>query len=96
MKSVLAVVLLILAGLFAQALPSTTFAEEPIDSTAPRITKEQIKEQIGKQGFVLLDCRPSEQWRASRQKLPGAVHEDPTDVASWAHKYPKDAKIVIY
>jgi hypothetical protein len=29
-------------------------------------------------------------------KLPGAVHEDPAKVQSWAHKYPKDAKIVLY
>jgi len=62
----------------------------------PRITKEQLKEMMGQPGFVLLDCRPEAQWRVSEMKLPGAVHEDPADVESWAHKYPKDAKIVIY
>jgi hypothetical protein len=51
---------------------------------------------MGKPGTIVLDCRPTEQWTASQQKLPGAVHEDPNDVKSWAHKYPKDAKIVIY
>jgi hypothetical protein len=62
----------------------------------PRITKEELKEMLGQPGVVLLDCRPEAQWRVSEMKLPGAVHEDPANVQSWAHKYPKDAKIVIY
>lgn len=62
----------------------------------PRITKEELKEIMGQPGVVLFDCRPEAQWRVSEMKLPGAVHEDPADVESWAHKYPKDAKIVIY
>jgi len=62
----------------------------------PRITKEELKEILGQPGVVLLDCRPEAQWQVSEMKLPGAVHEDPADVKSWAHKYPKDAKIVIY
>ena len=62
----------------------------------PRITKEELKELLGKPDVVLLDCRPDEQWRTAEQKLPGAVHENPLEVASWASKYSKDAKIVIY
>ena len=62
----------------------------------PRITKEELKELMGKPGVVVLDCRPQEQWADSQQKLPGAVHEDPLTVQEWAPKYPKDAKIVIY
>jgi hypothetical protein len=62
----------------------------------PRITKEELKDILGQPGLVILDCRPEAQWRVSEMKLPGAVHEDPADVESWAHKYPKDAKIVIY
>jgi hypothetical protein len=62
----------------------------------PRVTKEELKELMGKPGVVVLDCRPQEQWTDSQQKLPGAVHEDPLKVQEWAHKYEKDAKIVIY
>jgi rhodanese-related sulfurtransferase len=51
---------------------------------------------LGQPGVVLLDVRPEAQWRVSEMKLPGAVHEDPAKVQSWAHKYPKDAKIVLY
>jgi hypothetical protein len=61
-----------------------------------RITKEELKEMLGQPGVVLLDVRPEAQWRVSEMKLPGAVHEDPAKVQSWAHKYPKDAKIVLY
>jgi hypothetical protein len=62
----------------------------------PRITKEELKEILGKPGVVLLDCRPEEQWSTSEQKLPGAIHENPLEVASWASKYSKDSKIIIY
>jgi hypothetical protein len=62
----------------------------------PRITKEETKEILGKPGVIFLDCRPEEQWRTSEQKLAGAIHENPLEVASWASKYPKDSKIIIY
>ena len=62
----------------------------------PRITKEETKELLGKPGVIFLDCRPEEQWRTSEQKLPGAIHENPLEVASWASKYSKDSKIIIY
>ncbi len=62
----------------------------------PRITKEELKDLLGKPDVVLLDCRPDEQWRTAEQKLPGAIHENPLDVASWASKYSKESKIIIY
>jgi hypothetical protein len=62
----------------------------------PRMTIETLQEILGQPGVVLLDTRPEAQWRASEMKLPGAFHENPAEVDSWAHKYPKDAKIVIY
>ena len=89
--AVLAVVVLTI-GVFTLI----SVAEEPSPSNVSRVTKEELKEQMGKPGTIVLDCRPTEQWRASQQKLPGAVHEDPNDVKSWAHKYPKEAKIIIY
>jgi hypothetical protein len=62
----------------------------------PRMTKEQLKEIAGKPGVVVIDCRPEEQWRASEQTLPAAVHENPMEVKTWAGKYAKDTTIVIY
>jgi hypothetical protein len=96
MKSLLTIVLFA-ALLTITSLPSPLSAEEDQRiSGAPKVTKEQIKELIGKPDFFLLDVRPSEQWRATQVKLPGAVHEDPEDVKDWAAKYEKSAKIVTY
>jgi hypothetical protein len=91
----MAVVLVVLP--FALPLVPVLSAEQGLSiSSAPKVTKEQIKELVGKEGFFLLDVRPNEQWRATPVKLPGAVHEDPEDVTAWAYRYPKDAKIVTY
>jgi Rhodanese-like domain len=96
MKRFVAMAVLVVVVLSIGAFTLTSVAEEPIPSNVSRVTKEDLKEQMGKPGVIILDCRPTEQWTASQQKLPGAVHEDPNDVKSWAHKYPKEAKIVIY
>jgi len=62
----------------------------------PRVTKEQVRAMLANPDVVILDCRPAEQWRFSAQKLPGAVHEDPTKVEAWAGKYSKDKTYIIY
>ena len=62
----------------------------------PRISLNEAKDLIGKAGVILLDCRPVEQYKDSEDKLPGAIHEDPMEVKSWAEKYPKDATAIIY
>jgi hypothetical protein len=91
----IAVVLVVLP--FALPVAPVLSAEQsPSISSAAKVTKEQVKELVGKEGFFLLDVRPNEQWRATPVKLPGAVHEDPEDVAAWAPRYRKDAKIVTY
>jgi len=61
-----------------------------------RITKEELKALLGKPGLILLDVRIEEEWKTSLQKLPGAVHEDPLELDTWAPKYPRDATIVLY
>jgi len=62
----------------------------------PRITKEQLKEMLGKPDLVIIDARVVEQWKYSDQLIPGAVHEDPLTVNIWAQKYSKNKKMVIY
>jgi hypothetical protein len=62
----------------------------------PRVTKEQVKAMLGNPDVIIVDGRPAEQWRFSAQKLPGAVHEDPTKVEVWAGKYSKDKTYIIY
>lgn len=62
----------------------------------PRMTKEQVRDLLGKRKIVLLDTRPEEQWRSSDQMLPGATHENPFEVKSWAGKYSKDDTLILY
>jgi hypothetical protein len=98
MKSVVLIVAgFVLALLVAGPSFVTDAADDKIPfSEIPRITKEQLKEMLGKPDVLVFDCRPVEQWKYSDQILPGAFHEDPLSVQSWAHKYDKNKKIVIY
>ena len=88
--------LILALGIGGPSLVSGAGQENVPFPEMPRITKEELKELLGKPGVVLLDCRPEEQWSTSEQKLPGAIHENPLEVESWASKYSKDSKIIIY
>ena len=98
MKRVVLVMVASLLGLALAGMPlNARSAKKDIPyPEIPRMTGEEARELLGKPGVILLDCRPVEQWKDSDSKLPGAVHEDPTAVKSWAHKYPKDSTLIIY
>jgi len=63
---------------------------------APRIEKEKLKDMLGKPELMLIDVRAGADWKASTQKIKGAVREDPDQVDTWMKKYPKDKTIVFY
>jgi hypothetical protein len=63
---------------------------------APRITKEQLRSMLGSPDVIVLDVLVQEQWEISDQKIPGALHENPGEVESWATKYHKDKTLVLY
>jgi len=95
-------IVLLVAGLVLTLLvagPSfvTGAADDKIPfPEVPRITKEQLKEMLGKLDVVIIDARPVEQWKYSDQIIPGTVHEDPLSIQTWAGKYDKNKKIVVY
>jgi len=62
----------------------------------PRMTKEQLREMLGKEDVVIIDARPVEQWKYTDQVIPGTTHEDPTAIKEWAQKYDKNKTLVIY
>ncbi len=62
----------------------------------PRITKDQLMEKLADPAVIILDVRPEQQWKSSKMKIVGAIHEDAMAVESWAGKYPKDKTIVLY
>ena len=70
--------------------------ERDVSGDAPRITIEELNAMLGDPNLVIIDSLVGDQWATVAQKLPGAVHENPDDVESWAAKYPKDKTIVTY
>ena len=62
-----------------------------------RMTKEELKDMLGKPEVAIIDVRATSDWTKSDQKILGAVREDPSKpTKSWAEKYPKDKTIVLY
>ncbi len=62
----------------------------------PRISKEDLREMLGKPDVVIMDVRTGSDWNASTAKIKGAVREEADKVESWIEKYPKDKTLVFY
>jgi hypothetical protein len=63
----------------------------------PRISKDLLKSRLGDPNTTIIDVRQDGDWQQSDGKIKGAVREDPRQaVESWAGKYPKNGKIVLY
>lgn len=62
----------------------------------PRITKEELKQKIGEPAVSIIDVRYGPNWKKSDRLIAGAVREEPMEVGSWIHKYPKHQMIVLY
>ena len=62
----------------------------------PRMEKEKLQGLLGKPELILIDVRSGADWKASTQKIRGAVREDPDQVDAWMNKYPKDKTLVFY
>ncbi len=73
-----------------------TFTVTAIAADVPRMTKEELKGQLGKADVVIVDVRIGKDWKASEFKIKGAVRGDPSDVDSWMTKHPKDKTLVLY
>lgn len=63
---------------------------------ASRMEKEQLKMQLGNPDVVVLDVRAFTDWVMTKEKIKGAVRENPRDIEDWSGKYPKDKTIVLY
>jgi len=60
----------------------------------PRMSKEELKGLLGKPDVVVLDVRLDGGLAPSR--IAGALHEDPEKIDSWAGKYAREKRIVLY
>ena len=72
------------------------FLSQAMAKEAPRMTKEELKGLMGNPDVVLIDVRAKSDWDGSKEKIQGAVREDPKKVKEWAGKYPKDKTLVFY
>jgi hypothetical protein len=62
----------------------------------PLVAKEELKTRLGSPGLVILDVRYPDHWKASRERIPGAIREEAEEVLSWAKKYSKNDEIAVY
>jgi hypothetical protein len=87
-------ILIVILGLslgFTGWPATSAWAEEAL-----RITKEELKNELGSPDLMIIDVRSGRDWKSSEFKIKGAVRENPYKYDIWAQKYPKDKKIVLY
>jgi len=62
-----------------------------------RITKDDLKAELGSPNLVLLDVRHGKDWSGSDAKIPGAIRPDVSKpTKEWAKDLPKNKDIVLY
>ena len=63
----------------------------------PRLTKDAVREMLGKPDVVIVDIRYIKQYEESDKKIPGAVFVQPETFDDFVKKHPKkDATYVLY
>ena len=72
------------------------FLGQALAEEAPRLTKDELKGLMGKPDVVVIDVRAKSDWEGSKEKIQGAVREDPKKVRKWANKYPQDKTLIFY
>jgi len=82
--------LLLLISLLA-GLPAIASA-----SDVSKISKEELNAMLYDPDLLIIDVRRERDWKSSSLKIRGAVWEDFLEVDTWAQKYPKNKKIVLY
>jgi rhodanese-related sulfurtransferase len=84
---------MLLSGFIQAALSAETVSGP---ENVPKMTKEQLKAQLGNSDYVIIDVRADHDWQDSNTKIKGAVREDRSKLDSWIKKYPQDKTIVLY
>jgi 3-mercaptopyruvate sulfurtransferase SseA len=65
-------------------------------SAVEKMTKEELRAKLDSPDVVIVDVRLGRDWKASEEKIKGAIRVDPAKVESLAAKYPKDKTLVFY
>lgn len=78
------------------ALGCSDAAHRTVQGEAPRMTKEELRAQLGSPDLVIVDARYGKDWTDSDLKISGAIREDPKKFDTWKGKYPKEKTLVLY
>ena len=62
----------------------------------PRLTKEAVKEMLGKPDVVIVDVRYIKQFEQSDKKLPGAVFVQPENFDEFVKNHPQKDKTYVF
>jgi len=62
----------------------------------PRVGKEEAVKMLGDPDVIIIDVRQGSDWKASGEKIRGAVREEPDEIGSWMGKYPEDKTLIFY
>jgi ribosomal protein L31E len=65
-------------------------------SAVAKMTKEELRAKLGSPDVVIVDARLGKDWKASEEKIPGAIRVDLAEVESLASKYAKDQTLIFY
>jgi len=65
-------------------------------ATAPRISTDELKSQLGSAELVVLDVRGNGDWVKSEKQIVGAERVNPGGATQWASNYSKEKTIVLY
>ena len=83
----------LMALLAASSTWTSAMGKQP---EVPRMTKEDLRSKLGNPDVIIIDVRVGGEWRASSEKIQGAIREEPDQVKAWADKFPKDKILVLY
>jgi len=61
-----------------------------------RITIDQLLESLDHPQLLILDVRTAARWKASDNKIKGAVRKKPGAFDSWSDDLPKNKLLVLY
>ena len=65
-------------------------------SAGAKMTKEELRAKLDSPDVVVVDVRLGKDWKASEEKIKGAVRVDAAEVENLAAKYDKAKTLVFY
>jgi len=92
MKAIVKMILVIALGASIGCVSATTATSKDVST----ITKQELRSMLDDPNVIIVDVRPEQQWKASELQIRGALYENPNKVGSWAGKYSKDEKLILY